>query len=351
MNRISRYSLLAAAVLCTGQAAAQSDEPEGAERAAAERNREMSMREEEFAQRMREAEERLAEAAKQVAELSSKRLETFGDSGNYAIEIMGKPRIGINIEGDEDDGPVQGVEVISVTPGSAADDAGLRSGDVISAVNGESMSAASSKAANHLLLDFMKGVEEGDELAVKYLRDGSERTVSLKPRRIDQNVFVWAQDGQKFTMPRMPEVHIAPEVVERFRYGFGGWRSGWGDMEVVELTAGLGRYFGTDTGLLVISAPKTNDFKLQEGDVIESIDGRAPTSVDHCMRILASYQPGETLELKIMRDKRRETIKIEIPASRSSERRPPPGPLPVMPASAPMPAAAPAPEPNAADRT
>jgi hypothetical protein len=202
-------------------------------------------------------------------------------------------------------------------------------------------------------MNIMKRVDEGDELQVEYLREKKRSTVSVKPRRIDNNVFVWAQDGKNFTMPRMPEVHVAPEVVERFRYSFGGWRSGWGDMEVVELTEGLGRYFGTDTGLLVISAPKTNDFKLQEGDVIESIDGRAPTSVDHCMRILASYQPGETLELKIMRDKRRETIKIEIPDSRSSERRPPAGPLPVMPAiapsSSPAPESAPAPVPPAAD--
>ena len=52
------------------------------------------------------------------------------------------------------------------------------------------------------------------------------------------------------------------------RKGVGGWRGGWADLEVVKLTERLGRYFGTDEGLLVISAPESNAFKLQDGDVI-----------------------------------------------------------------------------------
>ena len=112
-------------------------------------------------------------------------------------------------------------------------------------------------------------------------------------------------------------------------------------MEVVELTEGLGRYFGTDSGLLVISAPESNAFKLQEGDVIQSIDGRAPTSVNHCMRILGSYQPGEKLVLNIMRDKRRQTIEIEIPDDRTSRLSDPRIKL-AKPARVPVPRPAPA---------
>ena len=59
-------------------------------------------------------------------------------------------------------------------------------------------------------------------------------------------------------------------------------------------------------------------FQLQEGDVILSIDGREPNSVNHCMRILSSYQPGEKLVFNIMRDKRRDTIEVEIPDDRTS---------------------------------
>jgi S1-C subfamily serine protease len=290
---------------------------------------------------MKEAEERLAAAARRVAELSQERLETYGQGRRFAFDGSDRPRMGVNIESHDTSGPVEGAQIVSVTPGSAADEAGLRAGDVITAVNGESMRAETMKVASQRLLDFMRGVEAGDTLQVSYLRDGKARSVELEPRPVPDNMRVWAPDDGSFTMPRAIEVHPAPQVVNRFQYAFGGWRSGWGDMEVAELNEGLGRYFGTDEGLLVISAPRANDFKLMDGDVIQSIDGRKPGSVDHCMRILASYQPGETLELVIMRDKRKETLRVTVPDSRMSALEPIVAPRAAVPARRALPAAAP----------
>jgi hypothetical protein len=36
------------------------------------------------------------------------------------------------------------------------------------------------------------------------------------------------------------------------------------------------------------------------------------------MRILGSYQSGETLKIEIMRDRRKETLNIEVPDNRQS---------------------------------
>jgi len=36
------------------------------------------------------------------------------------------------------------------------------------------------------------------------------------------------------------------------------------------------------------------------------------------VRILGSYQPGETMKLEIMRDKRRRTLTVEVPDDRQS---------------------------------
>jgi S1-C subfamily serine protease len=72
--------------------------------------------------------------------------------------------------------------------------------------------------------------------------------------------------------------------------------------------------------LLVISAPASNAFKLQEGDVIKNIDDREPSSVNHCMRILGSYLPGEKLVLNILRDKKPMKLEIEIPDDRTGMR-------------------------------
>lgn len=301
---------------------------------------EIEVREAEFAERMREAEQQLAEAARRVAELSSERLGAMGSIQQFAFDFSNRPRIGVTIATDETPRPVEGVRVLGVTPGSAAADAGLRAGDVLTSINGERLRAESSEAANLRLFDFMKGVEEGDTLEIEYLRDGNVGKVAVEPRINERRFFAFAGPGTH-DQTRVPGFPAAPQLEERFRFG-GGWRGTWGDMELVEINEGLGRYFGTDKGLLVISAPESNAFKLQDGDVIRSIDGREPSSVNHCMRILGSYQPGEKLVLDIMRDKRRETIAVEVPDDRSSLAVPRHDRA-TMPARAPLPLPAPLP--------
>ena len=334
---------VAAMLIFAGQAHAQSGEQE--------RQREAETREAQYAQQMREAEERLAEAAQRVAELSSQRLSELSEARRFAFEFSNKPRMGVNIEPMGDGTPVEGVSILSVTPGSAADDAGLRAGDIITAVNGETFSAASAGEAAEKLLDFMSGVEEGDVLDVEYMRDNNMGSVEVEPRPVTLSAQVFGPDGN-FVFPAMPEVHVAPNGTQSFSFSFGGWRGGWADMEVVELSEDLGRYFGTNQGLLVIRAPESNAFQLQDGDVITSIDGREPSSVNHCMRILGSYQPGEKLVLNIMRDQNPMQIEIEMPDDRTSFLAPR-APAPVRPAAAPMPVPAPrpAPAPLPGDRT
>jgi S1-C subfamily serine protease len=261
---------------------------------------------------MREAEERLAEAAARVAELSSSRLPYI----TRRIQSSMHPVMGITIGGDEEAGPVEGATVGAVTPGSAADDAGLRAGDVLTAINGESFSGDDGKNATRKLLDFMSGVEEGDTLDVEYLRSGRTASVAVKPRTMQNHTFALRSGNRAFAVPGMPVEPGAPPAPGFFSF-FAG-RGSWGDMEMVSLTKDLGRYFGTDKGLLIVRAPEDESLKLRDGDVIQRIDGREPTSVTHAMRILGSYQSGETLEIEVMRDKKRQTVSVEMPDNRQT---------------------------------
>lgn len=283
-----------------------------------ESSRDAEAREAEMDRKLKEAEERMTQAARQIAEITRERLPHMAEI-ERRIELSDKPRLGVTIDGKQKTGPVEGVEILGVTPGSAASDAGLRSGDVITSVNDDSLSADSADEANGRLLDFMQGVAEGDSLQLEYLRDGKVGSVEVEPRVMETNMFVWRGDGgPHFTLPRMPNAPHAPAMVEKFKMEFGfPWAgSGFGELELVELNEGLGRYFGTDSGLLVIEAPEADAFGLQDGDVIQSIDGREPRDVRHAMRILSSYQSGEKLKLGIMRDKKKRTLDVEIPADR-----------------------------------
>jgi len=113
----------------------------------------------------------------------------------------------------------------------------------------------------------------------------------------------------------------------------------WGDAEFVTLTPGLGRYFGADKGVLVARVPGDSTLGLQDGDVIVSIAGREPQNGRHAMRILRSYQPGEKIELRILRDRKSQTLSARVPerAEHDVLRRrlaPPTPPLPPPPPAA-----------------
>jgi multidrug efflux pump subunit AcrA (membrane-fusion protein) len=97
------------------------------------------------------------------------------------------------------------------------------------------------------------------------------------------------------------------------------WGRPPGTMELTTLTPGLGHYFGTDHGVLVVRAPTRGVLKLQDGDVILSIGGRVPADSSQAMRILTSYDPGDKIRLVILREHRRMDIMAIMPA-------PPPSP-------------------------
>ena len=288
MTMLRKSLLLVFFVLLNTQVLAQKSEHE-IERAV---DRRMISEEEErrdrgwYEMQMREAEERLALAARKIAELSSRKLPSIEDFKRH-VNRKGRPILGITISGNDAVEPVEGVTLRGVSPGGAAAEAGLRSGDIITAVNNEALTADNDERANAQLIKFMSSVEEGDVLDVEYLRDGKQATVEVRPKEMSRQAFPF---------------HPGPEN-----------HSIWGHMEMITLTEKLGKYFATDKGLLVVRAPDNDDLKLQDGDVIKSIDGREPKSVSHAMRILGSYQSGEQLQLQIMRDKRKQTLKIEMP--------------------------------------
>lgn len=327
MMNAGKFLVLLLTAMLAGEATAQAETAEtgrlDAERGGAAEADERARRDVvDIEAEMRVAEERLAEAARRIAELSTRRLPRIGGE-RFAFDFSGRPMLGITIDGDTESGPAEGVRVNGVTPGGAAAAAGLRAGDILTAVNTESLSAENTAVANQKLLDFLQGVEEGDALDIEYLRDGEAGSVSVTPQSRRAYVYSFGNPGPGMEVPVAPLAPLA-RVLPDFAFLHG--EDSWGDMEMAALTADLGRYFGTDKGLLVVRAPSDENLKLKDGDVIHAIDGREPTSVSHAVRILGSYQSGEALKLEIMRDKRRQTLDIEMPDNRRSQLPLPPGP-------------------------
>ena len=104
------------------------------------------------------------------------------------------------------------------------------------------------------------------------------------------------------------------DFVDRLGHGPLGVLNGspLGRLELAPLNPDLGQYFGTDDGVLVISAPKDSALGLKGGDVVLAVDGRKPTGPSHLLRILRSYESGETFKLDILRNRKRETVTSRI---------------------------------------
>ncbi|MEQ9563968.1 MAG: PDZ domain-containing protein, partial [Woeseiaceae bacterium] len=220
------FLLMVPAVFATNAALAQQADSERDAMAREVESRQVEVRQEqaEVERRMREAEKRLAEAAQQIAELSSQWPRVAEIERRYKFD--GRPKIGINI-GSDKKGAVAGVDVIAVSPGGAADEAGLRSGDTITSVNGESLQADNADLANKKLLEFMAGVEEGDVLQVEYLRNGKSGQVELSPQVMSGHVFSFGEGDANFNVT-IPVAPLAPRGdIQRWMWVSAG--SGFGD--------------------------------------------------------------------------------------------------------------------------
>jgi S1-C subfamily serine protease len=172
------------------------------------------------------------------------------------------------IPGDGEAGAV----VVAVTPGSPAAEAGMLAGDVIISFNGEALAGEGdheglpSIAASQKLVAMSRELEEGDTVALEYVRDGKTHRVDLVARKIELDPLIVHQPRNKAL------------------------------------------------GVLVVRGPEGDDsLGLESGDVILSIGGREVRSPEHAMRILRSYEPDENLTVQIVRHRRSQTLMGTVP--------------------------------------
>jgi predicted metalloprotease with PDZ domain len=231
----------------------------------------------------------LEQAARDVAELSS-RLSTSAMGEIKPLLEPGHAIIGVQLE-PTDDGV--GARVREVSPGGPAAAAGIHAGDVIMAVNGTALSGAQPARQ---VLDIMRSVQPESRVNVRVQRDGKPREFTVTARA-SPGLFLSQDLG--LLPPSLPGTFMFHRPLM--------------DMELATLTPRLGSYFGADKGVLVVRAPAGGTMKLEDGDVILAIDGRQPTSGSHATRILGSYQPGEKITLRIVRQHKTMEFEATLP--------------------------------------
>jgi S1-C subfamily serine protease len=261
----------------------------------------------ELERKLDDARERLEEASRDVAELSAQLGVTAANEVMHYNFGGRRAMIGINMDDPKGDG--EGVLIEGVTPGGPAEQAGLRAGDVIVSMNGKALTKDEEGSAQRKVMDIMRDVDPGDEVSLEYERDGKKSSVTVVTDEMDPEAFGFAfgqgMDHLMHNLEDLPAIVNLPNLHD--------FNSRWGDMEMVTLTSGLGEYFGTDKGILIVRAPKNKEIPLEDGDVILRIDGRTPTSPGHALRILHSYQGGEHLSIDIVRKQHPMTVEVDLP--------------------------------------
>ena len=260
--------------------------------------------------RLEAARERLEEAAREVAQISAE----IGAPMIESFFFGGPQRSFIGVQLDSSAGK-DGARIDEVSPGGPAEKAGLRRGDVIVAVNGRELKGGDGPVRE--LTRRLREIEPESKVKLRILRDGKPQEVEVTTRSAHGML---AFRG----MPRLPDIPLPPDIDfepgEHFDFTH-VLRHELSGMELATLTPKLGTYFGTDKGVLVVRAPEGDTFRLEDGDVIVSIDGREPRSGSHATRILRSYQPGEKVKLRIMRQRKPLDLDVTLPERPVRERR------------------------------
>jgi S1-C subfamily serine protease len=252
--------------------------------------------------KLAEAQQRLEQAAKEVAELSTRLSGPLMRNLVIANEGLNRPVIGVQL--DPESG-TEGALVTHVSPGGPAASAGIRSGDVIVAVAGASMTGKAN-AAREVTGALRKAVPD-KPVKIRVVRGGKAQELSVVPRPFSYGALAFASPLAVTT----PLPALAPFAAGQFM-GSSAMRAVSG-LEFVTLTPGLGEYFGADKGVLVVRTPKDDALGLREGDVIQGIGGREPQSSAHATRIIASYQPGESVPIKVLRKKQSVALSAALP--------------------------------------
>lgn len=263
------------------------------------------------------ARDELRKATRELARSMAK-VEKDAPRAEYFNFIANPKRavLGIIINDEMDDGVERGVTVLAVTPGSGASRAGLKAGDLITALNGKLLAAEGKRRPQQKMREAMRELSAGDEARLDYERDGKRASATVITQAPEPDLAL--------SLPMLPhwiegahEVEALAPLAHMFQYRGPAIRG----LELARLDEDLGRYFKTTEGVLVVKAPRSGALSLKSGDVIQKIDGAAVTEPVTVLDKLRSRGAVQDVKLEVLRQGRKVEIEGKIPVALADHRR------------------------------
>jgi C-terminal processing protease CtpA/Prc len=310
---------------------------------------------------LREASREVARAHRELAR-SNELHRTF-----KVVNLGDRAVIGVVLGGETP----EGVEIIGISPDGPADRAGLQTGDVLVSLRGTEL--VGDDSGREKIYDIMDDVGDGEELAVEVLRDGESLQLTIVAEKREPSSWqsmihlsdvdvIPGPDGEREVIVErieIPEIDRAAlearvaEMAEKLKEREmlhamrlpkdvaidGDWEFEFHEfsdladdalreanvwfglpysqgLELATINEGLGAYFDTDHGVLVIRAREDNAYQLRSGDVILKIGPTAVDSPSDMMRALRELEPGTEITIEIKRDRRDMSLSAVMPENR-----------------------------------
>ncbi len=239
-------------------------------------------------------------------------------------------QIGVSIR-DAESADRSGVVIDAVTPGSPADRAGIKKGDLVVEFDGEHVRSAR---------QFSRLVQEtppGRSVKATLVRDGRRTDVQLTPDTRTADVLIDGDALQRRLTERLGDLQLEK------RLGNLNLSERLGDLEldelarlprdfaaeddsstrprlgvtVQELTPQLAAYFGVKEGVLVSSVSDGSPAArggLKAGDVIMMVNHEPIRTSEDLIGALRQTKTGESLVLRLVRDKKEIESRVSLPA-------------------------------------
>lgn len=330
-------------------------------------------------QELEQARRQLRESSREVARVNREvaHARALESRSSYTFRTSSRPVIGV-ILGDAND---VGIEVIGVSPDGPSERAGVKQGDVIVAMDGRVLATVDDtgntreglntvmkdiKAEEPVIVSVERGDQTLDLTVTPEIREPlTWKTVTRLPsvphapasptapspvtdsvviiesievpeidteaisEHIDQ-IRVQIEERREF----MESGELAPHARHDYEFEFHEL-SEMGDfalhdanvwfglpmtqgLQLAEIDPGLGEYFKTDRGVLVLKAKADNDLQLESGDVILQVGDTEVNSPAEFMRTLRGFHSGDEFEINIKRKRKDRTLRTVMPERRTS---------------------------------
>lgn len=213
--------------------------------------------------------------------------------------MFNKAMLGVTTDKDD-----AGAKIVSVTNESAAQKAGLKEGDIITAVNNKKIEQPNE------LSEALRDMKPGDKITINYLRNGEKKSTeaALTKWSAPQVMTFNGRNNTYFNVPDMDNIFkTLPRNWDNKSFQFYNFNGPKLGIKVEDLDEG--------NGVKVLDVEIGSDAAragLHEGDIIKEVNGNRISNTDDILSETRKAKAGETIKFNISRKGTGKIIDVEL---------------------------------------